>query len=134
MAEEQAVSGPPAPVRAPDRAPTPGNPVRRVTLIVIAIGAALFIYGIAADRFTPYTAQGLAQAYLVKIAPEVGGKVIEVGVGTDHRIGPGTVLFRIDPAAYELAVSRAEAQLENVGQSIGEVGRASCRERVCQYV
>jgi hypothetical protein len=36
--------------------------VRRVTLIVIAIGAVLFLYGIAADRLTPYTAQGLVQA------------------------------------------------------------------------
>ena len=30
-------------------------------------------YGIAADRITPYSAQALVQAYLVKIAPEVGG-------------------------------------------------------------
>ena len=119
MAEEQAVSGPPAPASVPDKAPKPANPVRRVTLIVIVIATILFLYGIAADRFTPYTAQGLAQAYLVRIAPEVGGRVIEVGVETDQRIGPGTVLFRIDPDEYELAVRRAEAQLESVGQSIG---------------
>jgi multidrug resistance efflux pump len=117
MAEEEAVSAPPAP--ALDKAPTPRNPVRRVTLIVVAVVAVLFFYGIAADRFTPYTAQGLAQAYLVKIAPEVGGRVIEVGVETDQRVEPGTVLFRIDPDEYELAVRRAEAQLETVGQSIG---------------
>src|SRR3546814_15098000 len=98
---------------------TPRNPVRRVTLIVIAVGVVLFLYGIAADRYTPYTAQGLAQAYLVKIAPEVGGRVIEVGVETDQRVAPGVVLFRIDPDEYELAVRRAEAQLETVGPSIG---------------
>src|SRR3546814_3349405 len=98
---------------------TPRNPVRRVTLIVIAVGVVLFLYGIAADRYTPYTAQGLAQAYLVKIAPEVGGRVIEVGVETDQRVAPGAVLFRIDPDEYELAVRRAEAQLATVGQSIG---------------
>ena len=78
-----------------------------------------FFYGIAADRVTPYTAQGLVQAYLVKIAPEVGGRVIEVGVDTDQRVEAGTVLFRIDPDQYALAVRRAEAQLETVGQSIG---------------
>src|SRR3546814_3619096 len=97
MAEEEAVSGASAPGPAPDKAPTPGSPVRRVTLIVIAVGVVLFLYGIAADRYTPYTAQGLAQAYLVKIAPEVGGRVIEVGVETDQRVAPGAVLFRIDP-------------------------------------
>lgn len=90
-----------------------------MTLIVIAICAVLFFYGIASDRYTPYTAQGLVQAYLVKIAPEVGGKVVEIGVETDQRVEAGAVLFRIDPDMYELAVRRAEAQLEAVGQSIG---------------
>ena len=95
------------------------NPVRRLTLVVIVIGAALFAYGVVADRLTPYTSQGVVQAYLVKIAPEVGGKVIEIGVGTDQRVDAGAVLFRIDPDQYALAVRRAEAQLEAAGQSIG---------------
>jgi multidrug resistance efflux pump len=119
MAEEQAVSDAPAPAPAPEKAPKPANPVRRVTLIVVAIGAVLFFYGIAADRFTPYTSQGLVQAYLVKIAPEVGGRVIEIGVKTDQVVEPGAVLFRLYPEEYHLAVRRAEAQLETVGQSIG---------------
>lgn len=119
MGDEQAVSERPAPAPPSEEQPVSRNPVRRVTLIVVAVGAVLFLYGIAADRYTPYTAQGLAQAYLVKIAPEVGGRVIEVSVETDQRVVPGTVLFRIDPAEYELAVRRAEAQLATVGQSIG---------------
>ena len=112
--------------RRSPRAPTPAaktqpptNPVRRLTLIVIAIGAVFFFYGIAADRVTPYTAQALVQAYLVRIAPEVGGRVIEIGIDTDQRVEPGTVLFRIDPDQYVLAVRRAEAQLETIGQSLG---------------
>jgi multidrug resistance efflux pump len=93
--------------------------LRRVTLTVIAIGAVLFFYGIVADRVTPYTAQGLVRAYLVKIAPEVGGRVIEIGVKTDERVEAGTLLFRIEPDQYALAVRRAEAQLETAGQTIG---------------
>ncbi|WP_244479597.1 HlyD family secretion protein [Methylobacterium sp. Leaf111] len=93
--------------------------MRRITLVVVALGAILFVYGIAGDRETPYTAQGLVQAYLVRIAPEVAGKVTEVGVRTDQRVNAGTVLFRIDPDAYALAVRRAEAKLEAAGQSIG---------------
>lgn len=117
--DQQAVSEPSTPTRPEGEAQPPKNPVRRVTLIVIAIGAVLFFYGVAADRFTPYTAQGLVQAYLVKIAPEVGGKVIEIGVGTDLRVDAGAMLFRLDPDQYALAVRRAEAQLEAAGQSIG---------------
>lgn len=120
MPEEQAVESTPATRPPPAAGPAPpANPVRRLTLIVIAIAAVLFFYGIAADRITPYTAQGLVQAYLVKIAPEVGGRVIEVGVGTDQRVEGGAVLFRIDPDQYVLAVRRAEAQLEAIGQSVG---------------
>ena len=118
MVEDHPASEPPAPEPA-TKTRSPASPVRRLTLIVIGIGAVLFFYGIAADRITPYTAQALVQAYLVKIAPEVGGRVIEIGVGTDQRVEPGTVLFRIDPDQYVLAVRRAEAQLETVGQSIG---------------
>ena len=119
--DQQAVSETEPSTSAPPegKAPPPKNPVRRVTLIVIAIGAVLFFYGIFADRITPYSSQGLVQAYLVKIAPEVGGKVIEVGVATDSRVEPGAVLFRIEPDQYALAVRRAEAQLETAGQAIG---------------
>ena len=96
MAEEHAASDPsnPAP---PALTQPPVNPVRRLTLIVMAIAAALFLYGIAADRSTPYTSQALVQAYLVKIAPEVSGRVTEVGVGTDQRVEAGKVLFRSSP-------------------------------------
>ena len=53
MAEEQAASEPPSLTPAARTQP-PANPVRRLTLIVMAIGAVLFLYGIAADRITPY--------------------------------------------------------------------------------
>src|SRR5277367_2389122 len=88
MAKEQVASEPESPTPAAKTQP-PANPVRRLTLIVMAIGAVLFAYGIAADRITPYTAQALVQAYLVKIAPEVSGRVIEVGVDTDQRVEAG---------------------------------------------
>ena len=119
MVDQQTVAEPSTPTPPGEKAQPPRNPVRRATLIVIAIGAVLFFYGIVADRVTPYTAQGLVQAYLVKIAPEVGGRVIEVGVGSDQRVEAGTALFRIEPDQYALAVRRAEAQLEAAGQTIG---------------
>ena len=66
MAKEQIASESSTPAA---RTKPPANPVRRLTLIVMAVGVVLFLYGIAADRITPYTAQALVQAYLVKIAP-----------------------------------------------------------------
>jgi multidrug resistance efflux pump len=95
------------------------NPVRSVTLAVIVIGAIYFAYSIVADRLTPYTAQATVQAYLVRIAPEVSGRVIEMRVEDSKPVTAGTMLFRIDPVPYRLAVERAEAQLETAGQAVG---------------
>lgn len=119
MADEDAVSERSTGAPSTHKARPSANPVLRVTLIVIAICLALFIYGVAADRYTPYTVQGLVQAYLVRIAPEVSGRVSEVNVSTDQRVAPGATLFQIDPEQYEIAVRRAEAYLQTVGQSIG---------------
>jgi len=119
-----------------DAADRPANPVRRITLIVISIGAVLFLYGMISDRFTPHTSQAIVQAYLVRIAPEVAGKVIEVPAKTDQRIDAGAVLFRLDPAQYTLAVRRAEAQLATAGQSIGAntAGVASAEAKLAEAI
>jgi multidrug resistance efflux pump len=90
-----------------------------VTLAVIVVGAIYFAYGIVADRLTPYTAQATVQAYLVRVAPEVSGSVVEIGVEDSQPVTAGTVLFRVDPVPYRLAVERAEAQLEAAGQAVG---------------
>ena len=97
----------------------PSNPVRRLTLVVIAIGILLFGYGILSDRLTPFTSQGTVQAYLVGVAPEIPGKVISINAEDNKRVEPGAILFELDPEQYRLAVQAAEAQLETAGQSIG---------------
>jgi multidrug resistance efflux pump len=117
MTNTQAASEAAAPKSAK---PAPAeNPVKRITLIVAGIGLFLFLYGIIADRVTPYTSQALVQSYLVRIGPEVAGKVSEVSVRTDQRVAAGAVLFKLDPEQFALAVKRAEAQLELAGQNIG---------------
>jgi len=110
---------PPAPESSDRPAERPRNPVRRITLIVIAIALVVFVYSLFADRLTPYSAQGTVQAYVVRIVPEVSGKVVEIAVSDNQIVEAGAMLFRIDPEPYELAVERASAQLESAGQSVG---------------
>ncbi|MEX0808960.1 MAG: HlyD family secretion protein [Dongiaceae bacterium] len=99
--------------------PKPRNPVRRLTLIVMSVGIAIFAYTLLADRLTPYTAQATIQAYLVRILPEVSGKIVELAVTDNQIVNAGSVLLRIDPAQYAIAAERATAQLEAAGQSVG---------------
>ena len=55
----------------------PRDPVRRWTLIILGLIVILFFYSIVADRLTPYTSQATVQAFVVRMAPEVAGRVSE---------------------------------------------------------
>ena len=110
------------------------DPVRRWTLIIFAIIVLLFLYSIIADRMTPYSSQAIVQAYVVRVAPEVSGRVLEVGVTDNQKVKAGELLFRIDPEPYAIAVKQAEAAVDGVGQKIGAntAGVASAQERLVE--
>ena len=121
MTNDGASPDTPAPVQAP---PTPAerrpkNPLRRTALIVVAITVLLFALSVAMERLTPSSSQAVVQAYVVRMASEVAGRVLEVGVTDNARVTAGQVLFRIDPQPYEIAVAEAEARLERIGQTLG---------------
>ncbi|MBD9452562.1 HlyD family secretion protein [Rhizobium sp. RHZ02] len=106
-------------VEVPEPKKEPGNPLRRVALSVLLLAAFLFTLGVFMERRTPMSSQATVQAFVISIAPEVAGRVVEVGVIDNMRVSPKQMLFRIDPHQYQIAVSEAEAQLDSVGQSIG---------------
>lgn len=95
------------------------NPVGRLTLAVLSLCVVIFVYGLFADRLAPYTPQAVVQAYVVGIAPEIAGRVVEVEVEDNQRVAAGQLLFRIDSEPYRIAVEQAEAKLAAVGQTIG---------------
>lgn len=112
----------PAPVEAPAPAPaaaSKADPVKRLTWIVLAVVALLFVWYIGADRYAPWTDQARVQAWIVPISPKVSGKVTKVEVVQDQIVNAGDLLVEIDRRDYELAVQKAEADLELAGQDIG---------------
>ncbi len=100
-------------------APQPADPVRRWTLIITALIAALITWYLVADRHTPFTSQARARAFVVPIAPQVSGNVADVFVGNNQRVDAGAELFRIDDVQYSLAVAAAQADLEAALQELG---------------
>jgi multidrug resistance efflux pump len=110
------------------------DPVRRWTLIILGIIVVLFFYSIIADRMTPYTSQAVVQAYVVRVAPEVSGRVLEVGVTDNQKVNAKELLFRIDPEPYQIALQEAEAKVASVGQTIGAntAAVASAQERLIE--
>jgi len=100
------------------------DPVRVVSRFVLALIVILFCWYVFADRLAPWTDQARVQTYVIPIASQVSGKVVEVHVTQDQAVNPGDLLFKIDPVDYELAVENAESALEMAGQEIG-AGTAS---------
>ena len=97
----------------------PQDPVRKWTLIILALCGVLMIYYVVADRVTPYTTQARVNALVVPIAPEVSGTVTDVAVKSNQFVRAGELLFQIDRERYELAVATAEANLQSARQATG---------------
>jgi len=95
------------------------NPLRRWVLVILVFCVVIFGYSLVADRLTPYTPQGVVQAFVVGVAPEVAGRVIDVNVADNQKVVAGQVLFQVDPEPYEIAMEKAEADVAAAGQSIG---------------
>jgi len=95
------------------------DPVRWATLFVFIFCLFLFVWYVAADRLAPWTDQARVQGFIIPITPEVSGEVIRVNVVADQVVNAGELLLEIDPEDYEIAVHRAESDLELAGQDVG---------------
>lgn len=79
----------------------------------------LLAWHLVADRLTPHTSNARVKAVVTRIVPQVSGQVTEVLVSNGQGVVAGDVLARIDPRSYQIAVARAEADLEAATQEIG---------------
>lgn len=65
------------------------------------------------------TGQARVHSYLVRIAPEVSGNIVDIRVTDNQVVQAGDVLFEINPRDYEIALRSAQANLALAGQNIG---------------
>jgi len=97
-------------------------------LIALVILLSLTWY-LVADRFTPYTSQARVQGYVIGVAPKVAGVVTEVWVSNNLEVQADQRLFQIDPSQYEIALGKAQADLDNALSQVaaGDAGVESAR-------
>lgn len=76
----------------------------------VALAAFGLYYWIASDRYAS-TDNAYVQQDIVSISPEIGGKIIEIAVRENQQVSAGDLLFTIDPAPFELAVSQSNARI-----------------------
>lgn len=103
--------------------------VKRGGLVVAGLILLSLVWYLASDRYTPYTTQARVQGYVVGVAPQVSGNVIEVQVKNNQRVEAGEVLFRIDPTQYEIALAKAQSDYENALRQVdaGDAGVEAAR-------
>ena len=79
--------------------------------VILAVIGVLVAYYVVADRDTPLTTDAYLQAYVVRVAPQVGGRVVAVRVGEGQAVRRGDVLFELDHRPYAAKVALSEARL-----------------------
>ena len=113
----------------PQDAPVPAKRRRRNTVLWILGPALVVIVGVwmylTSGRFVA-TDNAYVQADRATIAPQVAGRVVEVNVRENQAVRKGDVLFRIDAQPLEIAVARAQAQMEGIS-SLLDAARAGFR-------
>jgi HlyD family secretion protein len=76
--------------------------------MVVAMAVLAGCRGNADDA--PLMASGYVEATEVRVAPEVGGRVVEVRVAEGDRVEVGAVIARLSTADTELSIRRAQAE------------------------
>lgn len=121
----------PPPEPAPPVAAQAGKGTRVGAIVVVALLLGSLLWYFAADRLTPYTSQARIQAFVVPVAAEVAGKVLEVHVKNDDQVEAGQTLFEIDPSQYRIALQRSRSDFDAIRYSVNassaavEAARAS---------
>jgi multidrug resistance efflux pump len=99
-----------------------------ITLAVVVI-AALCSWALWRTYMeTPWTRDGTVRVYVVTMAPEVAGRIVELPVADNQFVHKGDLLMVIDPTNYVIAVQQAEAAVKQ-SKAISENADAQATRR-----
>src|ERR1700751_3405357 len=134
-AKGEAAVAAPAAVWSPE--PTPREAPRRrlrilpfvITLAVIAVAGALGWAMWNAYMGAPWTRDGTVRAYVVTKATEVSGYIVELPVADNQFVHKGDLLMVIDPTNYKIAVSLAEAAVQQAQVNLQNAEREAKRRQ-----
>jgi multidrug resistance efflux pump len=111
---------------APPARVTPPRRERRVmpVLLTVLVAAIAVLLGRAMWNTymgAPWTRDGTVRAYVVTMAPEIPGRIVEMPVFDNQFVHKGDLLTVIDPTNYAIAVSEAEAAVQQAEASVQNI-------------
>jgi len=77
----------------------------------------------------PWTRDGTVRAYVVTMAPEVEGRIVELPVADNQFVHKGDLLMVVDPSNYKIAVQLAEAAAKQAQATALNADREAERRR-----
>ena len=93
---------------------------QRAAVVAAVIGIAVILAGLYAwhaGRY-PSTDDAYVDADVVGIVAQVAGPIVSLPVEDNQSVRAGELLFEIDPRPFEIAVEKAQAELEKTGQNV----------------
>jgi len=114
---------------APSRPPESRTATKRsmeirpflITLTAVALAGLLgwAMWGVYMEA--PWTRNATVRAYIVTIAPEVSGRIVELHVVDNKYVRKGDLLLVIDPTNYRIAVSQSEAAVQQAQANVQNI-------------
>ena len=92
--------------------------VRFWALAILSVIVLIVAYYAVADRHPPLTTDAYLQAYVVQVAPQVGGQVVDVHVQEGGRVAKGSLLFGLDARPFAHKIALLEAKLVGAKQQV----------------
>ncbi|MDE7547478.1 HlyD family secretion protein [Acetobacter fabarum] len=83
-----------------------------LTLAVVSLAIVLGITLWNVYMIAPWTRDGRVRVYVVDVAPEVSGTVVQIPVVDNQFVHKGDPLFVLDPVRFRLAIREAQARLD----------------------
>jgi multidrug resistance efflux pump len=135
-AKRDAAIDSPAPVWSPEPVLRPTSQRRRLRIVpmlitLVAVGAAGALGWAMWNAYmgAPWTRDGTVRAYVVTMAPQVAGQIVELPVADNQFVHKGDLLMVIDPTNYKIAVSLAEAAMQQAQVTAQNVEREAQRRQ-----
>jgi multidrug resistance efflux pump len=100
-----------------------------ITLATMALAGGLSWAMWGAYMGAPWTRDGTVRAYVVTMASEVSGRIVELPVADNQFVHKGDLLMIIDPTNYKIAVSLAEAAVQQAQANAQNVQREAQRRQ-----
>ena len=100
-----------------------------ITLVALAVAGVLGWAMWDAYMGAPWTRDGTVRAYVVTMAPQVAGQIVQLPVADNQFVHKGDLLMVIDPTNYKIAVSLAEAAVQQAQANAQNVEREAKRRQ-----